>query len=81
MKTVYDFTVKDRKGGDISLKAFANEVLLIVNTATKCGFTPTYDELEATYKSMDFNKRSMLSIFSLNFFSSAAPSCLRKSTK
>ena len=50
MKTVYDFTVKDRKGGDISLKAFANEVLLIVNTATKCGFTPTYDELEATYK-------------------------------
>ena len=41
MKTVYDFTVKDRKGNDISLKAFANEVLLIVNTATKCGFTPT----------------------------------------
>ena len=50
MKTVYDFTVKDRKGNDISLKAFANEVLLIVNTATKCGFTPTYEELEATYK-------------------------------
>ena len=48
MKTVYDFTVKDRKGGDISLKAFANEVLLFVNTATKCGFSPTYDELEAT---------------------------------
>ena len=50
MKTVYDFTVKDRKGNDISLKAFANEVLVIVNTATKCGFTPTYEELEATYK-------------------------------
>ena len=42
MKTVYDFTVKDRKGKDVSLKEYANEVLLIVNTATKCGFTPQY---------------------------------------
>ena len=46
MKTVYDFSVKDRKGKDVSLKEYANEVLLIVNTATKCGFTPQYDELE-----------------------------------
>ena len=50
MKTVYDYTVKDRKGKDVSLKEYANEVLLIVNTATKCGFTPQYDELEALYK-------------------------------
>ncbi|MBR1620681.1 MAG: glutathione peroxidase [Prevotella sp.] len=50
MKTVYDFTVKDRKGGDVSLKEYANEVLLIVNTATKCGFTPQYEELESLYK-------------------------------
>ena len=50
MKTVYDFSVKDRKGKDVSLKEYANEVLLIVNTATKCGFTPQYDELEALYK-------------------------------
>ena len=47
MKTIYDFSVKDRKGKDVSLKEYANEVLLIVNTATKCGFTPQYDELEA----------------------------------
>ena len=46
MKTVYDFSVKDRKGKDVSLKEYANEVLLIVNTATKCGFTPQYEELE-----------------------------------
>ena len=50
MRTVYEFSVKDRKGKDVSLKAYANEVLLIVNTATKCGFTPQYDELEALYK-------------------------------
>ena len=50
MKTIYDFSVKDRKGKDVSLKEYANEVLLIVNTATKCGFTPQYDELEALYK-------------------------------
>ena len=36
MATVYDFSVKDRKGADVSLKSYNNEVLLIVNTATKC---------------------------------------------
>ena len=56
MKTVYDFSVKDRKGKDVSLKEYANEVLLIVNTATKCGFTPQYDELEALYKFLQEQK-------------------------
>ena len=45
MKTIYEFAVKDRKGKDVSLKEYANEVLLIVNTATKCGFTPQYEGL------------------------------------
>ena len=35
MRTVYEFSVKDRKGKEVSLKEYANEVLLIVNTATK----------------------------------------------
>ena len=43
MKTIYDFAVKDRKGKDVSLKEYANEVLLIVNTATKCGFVISSD--------------------------------------
>ena len=46
---IYDFTVKNRKGEDISLENYKGKVLLIVNTATRCGFTPQYDELEALY--------------------------------
>ena len=72
MKTVYDFTVKDRKGGDFSLKEFANEVLLIVNTATKCGFTPTYEELEATYKKYHAKGFEILD-FPCNQFGQQAP--------
>ena len=72
MKTVHDFTVKDRKGNDISLRAFANEVLLIVNTATKCGFTPTYEELEATYKKYHSQGFEVLD-FPCNQFGQQAP--------
>ena len=50
MSTVYDFTVKDRQGNDVSLRDYAGKVLLIVNTATGCGFTPHYDPLEAMYR-------------------------------
>jgi GH25 family lysozyme M1 (1,4-beta-N-acetylmuramidase) len=47
---VYDFTVKDRKGSDISLMDYKGKVLLIVNTATGCGFTPQYEELQEIYE-------------------------------
>ena len=50
MKKVYDFTVKDRTGNEISLSDYAGKVLLIVNTATGCGFTPHYEPLEEMYK-------------------------------
>ena len=38
--SIYDYSVKDRKGNDVSLDHFKGKVLLIVNTATGCGFTP-----------------------------------------
>lgn len=50
MKTVYDFTVKDMQGNDVALSTYAGKVLLIVNTATGCGFTPQYKGLEELYE-------------------------------
>ena len=72
MKTVYDFTVKDRKGKDVSLKEYANEVLLIVNTATKCGFTPQYEELEKLYEKYR-SKEFVILDFPCNQFGQQAP--------
>lgn len=47
---IYDFTVKDAKGNDISMAEYKGKVLLVVNTATGCGFTPQYEGLEKLYK-------------------------------
>ena len=48
--SVYDFTVTDNKGSEVSLETYRGKVLLIVNTATRCGFTPQYDGLEKLYE-------------------------------
>ena len=72
MKTVYDFAVKDRKGGEVSLREYANEVILIVNTATKCGFTPQYEELEAIYEKYHAKGFTILD-FPCNQFGQQAP--------
>jgi glutathione peroxidase len=48
--TIYDFTVKDNKNQDFSFEQLKGQVLLIVNTASKCGFTPQYKELETLYQ-------------------------------
>jgi len=72
MKTVYDFTVKDRKGKDVSLREYSNEVLLIVNTATKCGFTPQYDELEKLYEKFR-SQHFVILDFPCNQFGQQAP--------
>ncbi|MCD8041111.1 MAG: glutathione peroxidase [Clostridia bacterium] len=46
---IYDFVVKDGQGQDVLLSDYKGKVLLIVNTATGCGFTPQYDGLQALY--------------------------------
>ncbi|MBR5422861.1 MAG: glutathione peroxidase [Clostridia bacterium] len=72
MKTVYDFTVKDRKKNEVSLAAYSGKVLLIVNTATGCGFTPHYEPLEEMYR--DFRDRGFEILdFPCNQFANQAP--------
>ena len=71
-QTIYDIHVLDRKGQDVSLGDYRGKVLLIVNTATKCGFTPQYDELEALYKSLREQGFEVLD-FPCNQFGQQAP--------
>ena len=72
MKTVYDFTVRDRQGKDVSLAEYRGKVLLIVNTATGCGFTPHYDPLEAMYREFREQGFEILD-FPCNQFANQAP--------
>ena len=72
MKTVYDFAVKDRMGKDVSLADYKGKVLLIVNTATGCGFTPHYAPLEAMYKELRDKGFEILD-FPSNQFANQAP--------
>ena len=48
--SIYDFKVTARDDSEVSLSEYEGKVLLIVNTATGCGFTPHYEPLEAMYK-------------------------------
>ncbi|MCR5267342.1 MAG: glutathione peroxidase [Lachnospiraceae bacterium] len=72
MKTVYDFKVKDRTGNETALDAYQGKVLLIVNTATGCGFTPHYEPLEEMYKDLKDKGLEILD-FPCNQFANQAP--------
>ena len=69
---IYDFTVKGRNGEAVSLRDYAGKVLLIVNTATGCGFTPHYEPLEAMYKDLRDQGFEILD-FPCNQFAGQAP--------
>jgi glutathione peroxidase len=72
MKTVYDHTVKDRMGNDVKLSDYSGNVLLIVNTATGCGFTPHYEPLESMYRDLHDKGFEILD-FPCNQFANQAP--------
>ena len=71
-ESVYDFTVKGLNNEDVSLKDYSGKVLLIVNTATKCGFTPQYKELQALYEKYQARGFEVLD-FPCNQFGEQAP--------
>ena len=49
-KSVYDFTLKDNRGKDVNLGQYRGRVLLLVNVASKCGYTPQYEGLQKLYE-------------------------------
>lgn len=69
---VYDFNVKEIDGNEINLGAYEGKVLLIVNSATQCGFTPHYGELQKLYDKYS-NKGFVILDFPCNQFKSQAP--------
>ena len=70
--SIYDITVKDTQGNDVSLGKYKGDVLLIVNTATGCGFTPQYEGLEELYERYHDQGFEILD-FPCNQFGNQAP--------
>jgi glutathione peroxidase len=70
--SVYDFSAKTLDGQDVNLADYRGQVLLIVNTASKCGFTPQYEGLEALYKAYKDKGLTILA-FPCNQFGSQEP--------
>ena len=70
--TIYDYTVKARKGATLNMEDLRGKVLLIVNTATGCGFTPQYKALEALYEKYHDKGLEILD-FPCNQFGHQAP--------
>lgn len=70
--SIYDYSVKNRNGEDVSISQFKGKVLLIVNTATGCGFTPQYEGLEKLYKNYHEQGLEILD-FPCNQFGNQAP--------
>ena len=74
---IYDFKVKDDAGKEVSLSDYKGKVLLIVNTATRCGFTPQYKELEALYDKYAKEGFEILD-FPCNQFGEQAPGSIQE---
>ena len=71
-QSIYDIKVKDMDGKEVSMSEYKGKVLLIVNTATKCGFTPQYEELQEIYDKFK-DKGFVILDFPCNQFGEQAP--------
>ncbi|NLJ96605.1 MAG: glutathione peroxidase [Clostridiales bacterium] len=69
---IYDFYVKDRNGKEINLDQYKGKVLLIINSATQCGFTPQYGDLQKLYDNYS-NQGFAILDFPCNQFGNQAP--------
>ena len=76
-QSIYDFKVKNDVGQEISLSDYKGKVLLIVNTATRCGFTPQYKELEPLYQKYQAQGFEILD-FPCNQFGQQAPGTIQE---
>jgi glutathione peroxidase len=72
MATIYDFSVQDIHGKTVKLDRFRDKVMLVVNTASKCGYTPQYKGLEALYEKFHGNGLEVLG-FPCNQFGAQEP--------
>ena len=72
MMSIYDYSVQDAQGNDVPLKQYKGKALLIVNTATDCGFTPQYKELEEIYEKYHDNGFEIIDV-PCNQFGEQAP--------
>lgn len=70
--SIYDYSVKAQDGSDVALKDYQGKVLLIVNTATGCGFTPQYEGLQDLYEKYQAQGLEILD-FPCNQFGNQAP--------
>ena len=77
MPGVYDFSATSLDGEDIALKRYEGQVLLIVNTASKCGFTPQYEGLEQLYRELSPRGFAVLG-FPCNQFGAQEPGDARQ---
>jgi glutathione peroxidase len=75
--TLYDFTVKDAKGNEVSLAKYKGKVVLVVNTATKCGLTPQYAGLQELYEKYHDSGLEILD-FPCNQFNDQAPESIEE---
>ena len=76
-QSVYDYKVTNDEGREVSLSDYRGKVLLIVNTATRCGFTPQYKELEALYEKYNAEGFEILD-FPCNQFGQQAPGSIKE---